>query len=329
MIENTSSVPEGGRQGDGRIEGHEAEQVHDARSASTVLGTRFRASREAQGRTLEECGRALKLPVRLLRQLEAGDYAGIDYGIYLRSYLTKYARHLGVPLEDIETVLQQQAPRQPALVSTGGVPRTRYLLERYAQAASYIVLTAIILVPVVWFGLRGGLGQRGATLLPLDSAPVGAHSGTKSAAGRTPQASSGNTSAGTGQGSQAQQPLQASIAPFSAMHEVDSDSLKAPVPARPQAVAASQGLSINLNAPSWVQVTNGDGKRLEYALLPAGASRHYGGNGAQTLNVSIGNAGAATVSLDGKPVDLSAYRHANVAHFQADLGDGTTSTTGG
>lgn len=330
MTDNQSPVPEDGRQGDGRVVGHGAMAGHEARSASETLGVRLRAARQARDWTLEECGRALRLPVRLLRQIEAGDYAGIDYGIYLRSYLTKYSRHLGVAVDAVEAALSQQAPRQPTLVSTGGIPRSRYLLERYAQAASYIVLTAIILVPVAWFGLRGGLGRKGAMLLPLDSTPVGVHAPGQASPTNLPQrAAQAGAQQPRVRDPAIQRPLQASMAPFSAMREADLEAVKAPPPARQQASQAGQGLSIHLDAPSWVQVTDSAGKRLEYALLPAGASRTYGSDAASSLNVSIGNADAAQVSLDGKPVDLASYRRANVAHFQADLKDGTTSDSGG
>ncbi|MDE2314885.1 MAG: DUF4115 domain-containing protein, partial [Xanthomonadaceae bacterium] len=63
-----------------------------------------------------------------------------------------------------------------------------------------------------------------------------------------------------------------------------------------------------------------DGTRLEYGLLPAGASKTWRSD--QPLDVRIGNAGDAQVSIDGQPVALDGFRHANVAHFRMRIADG-------
>jgi cytoskeleton protein RodZ len=56
--------------------------IDHAPSQEGHFGARLRAAREARGYTVEACGQALRLPVRLLRQLEAGEYGGIDYQVY-------------------------------------------------------------------------------------------------------------------------------------------------------------------------------------------------------------------------------------------------------
>jgi len=143
------------------------DHVHEA-----GFGSRLRAAREARGYTVEACGQALRLPSRLLRQLEAGDYSGIDYQVYLAGYLGKYGRHVGVDEEAIQAEVARLTPRQPELVVTGGVSHSRYLLERYVTAATYVVLTAVIVVPMVWLGVRGTLDRDMPRLAPLDATPV-------------------------------------------------------------------------------------------------------------------------------------------------------------
>src|SRR5690625_825238 len=66
-------------------------------SLPTRLGHQLRAAREAQQRDIETCAHDLRLPARVLKKLEAGDYAGIDHGVYLRNYLTSYAACVGLP----------------------------------------------------------------------------------------------------------------------------------------------------------------------------------------------------------------------------------------
>ena len=184
------------------------------------FGSRLRAAREAKGLDIETCGQALRLPVRVLRQLESGDYAGIDYQVYLAGYLTKYGRYVGVNEAAIQAELTRLTPVQPTLVATGGISHSRYLLERYARAATYVVLTAAIVVPTIWLGVRGTLDRDVSHLAPLDAKPVAqadlpaaaaSTAGTPLAGSQAPAvASKPAEPAADAQ----EQPLLASMAPF-------------------------------------------------------------------------------------------------------------------
>jgi cytoskeleton protein RodZ len=80
---------------------------------------------------------------------------------------------------------------------------------------------------------------------------------------------------------------------------------------------------LSLDQASWVEVTTADGSRLEYGLLPAGSSKTW--TSEQPLDVRIGNATGAQVTVDGTPLALDAYRRANVAHFRVQDGKPTPS----
>jgi cytoskeleton protein RodZ len=292
------------------------------------FGSRLRAAREARGYTIEACGQALRLPVRLLRQLEAGEYGGIDYQVYLSGYLTKYGRHVGVDEEAIQAELARLAPaqRQPDLVVTGGVSHSRYLLERYVTAATYVVLTAIIVVPMVWLGVRGTLDRDMPRLAPLDATPVAQQDApAASSSSATSVASAAQPQATTPAESRPedQQPVLASMAMFPPLDHSASKTPLATSVAAPAAAATGQGshdLTLNLPAASWVEVTDATGQRLEYGILPAGTQKSYHSNSA--LDVRIGNANGAQASVDGQPVPIETFRRANVARFRVDVRDG-------
>src|SRR5690349_13921007 len=286
---------------------------------SASFGNRLRAAREARGLDLDACAHVLKLPARVLRQLESDQREGIDYAVYLASYITKYARHLGVDEDAIQAELANLKRAEPTLAATGGMSHSRYLLERYATAATYVVLTAVIVVPMVWLGVRGTLDRDLSHLAPLDATPVAqldapAHVASRIAiaAVKAPSGKAATTAPAE------EQPLMASMAPFPGL---ESGSLTAARPeaatATPAPVVAAPGehsVSLTLDQASWVEVVAADGSRLEYGLLPAGTSKTW--NSAQPLDVRIGNVGGAQVSIDGQPLVLDAYRRANVAHFR-------------
>jgi len=298
-------------------------------SAQPSFGSRLRAAREARGLDLEACANALRLPVRVLRKLELDQYDGTDSKVYLGSYIAKYGRHLGINDASIQLEVDRIRQVDAPLVTSGGISHSRFLFDRYATAATYVVLTLVIAVPTLWFGVKSTLDRDITHLAPLDAAPVAQQeqAGTSTPAmvaadrARQPAAPVQASAADTA----SEQPLLASMAPFPSLA---SDTRPA-VPAPPEAmVAAGSGghqLELTLSAPSWVEVTRADGTRLEYGLLPAGSHAVYHSD--QPLNVSIGNVGGAQVAIDGQAVGMDDFRRANVAHFRVQVQDGKASAT--
>jgi cytoskeleton protein RodZ len=306
------------------------------------FGSRLRAVRESRGLDLETCGHALRLPVRVLRQLENNEFSDIDYQVYIGGYIRKYARHLDIDDAEAEAAIAKLKPSQPPLVATGGVSHSRYLLDRYATAATYVVLTLVIAVPTVWLGMRGTLTHDMSHLAPLDAAPVAqqdapppaqATSGSSAKAPLSNVATLAQASnpapavAASAARAVEQQPLLASMVP---VPNLDSDANVTPSAANTADAAAvgsgSHSLTLSLPNSSWVEVIGKDGSRLEYGLLPAGTDKTYRSD--QPLEVRIGNSTGAQVSVDGQPMVLDPYRRANVAHFRVDIQDGKAAPTG-
>jgi cytoskeleton protein RodZ len=292
------------------------------------FGSRLRAAREARGLDIEACAHSLKLPARVLRQLEADQREGIDYAVYLASYITKYARYLGLDEDSIQAELASIKRVAPTLVATGGMSHSRYLLERYATAATYVVLTAVIVVPMVWLGVRGTLDRDMSHLAPLDATPVAQQDVPARPVG-TAAAAAPSVTRPTAPPPAEEQPLLASMAPFPGLESgnlatrAPAPSAAPPVAAPPAGTASGHSLTLSLDQASWVEVTTADGSRLEYGLLPAGSSKTW--TSEQPLDVRIGNATGAQVTVDGTPLALDAYRRANVAHFRVQDGKPTPS----
>jgi cytoskeleton protein RodZ len=293
-------------------------------SHAVSFGSRLHGAREARGLDLEACAHTLKLPARILRQLERDQHEGIDSKVYLASYIGKYGRYLGINEASIQVELDRIRQVETPLVATGGISHSRFLLDRYATAATYVVLTAVIVVPMIWLGVRGTLDRDLTHLAPLDAAPVAQIEAPAAEAAKT----DGQTPVNLLQPAQQvappaqDQPLLASMAPFPSL---ENSSL---TPARPTLPVVETGvgdhsLSVTLTSASWVEVVQADGTRLEYGLLPAGTSKTY--HSSQALDVRIGNANGAQVVIDGATVGLDDFRRANVARFRVRMQDGKAS----
>jgi len=307
--------------------------VHVFDDLTASFGGRLRAAREARGFDLESCGHALRLPARVLRQLESNTYDGTDYQVYLASYISKYGHYLGID----EAVIQAEIARikrseptlnEPTLVATGGISHSRYLFERYATAATYVVLTCVIAVPTIWLGVHGALNSDVSHLAPLDAAPVAQQDAPAPAASVAARIAAATTlpppSVKPPQVSD--QPLLASMMPVPNLGNDLATPAKAADPAAATVGGGQHSVQLTLADASWVEVTGADGSRLEYGLLPAGTVKTYRSD--QPLEVRIGNATGAQVSVDGQPMALDGYRRSNVAHFRVQMQDGKATPSG-
>lgn len=292
-----------------------------------TFGSRLRAAREARGLDIESCAHVLKLPARVLRQLERDQYDGSDSKVYLASYIAKYGRHLSINEASIQVEMDRIRQVEAPLIATGGISHSRFLLDRYATAATYVVLTAVIVVPMIWLGVRGTLDRDLSHLAPLDAAPVAqldANAVPDSAAVSPKQALLPMVPPTIAPVQN--QPLLASMAAFPDLESNDSfsiSSLPVATSAKADVGTGTHSLTLSLSANSWVEVVSADGERLEYGLLPAGANKTYHSD--KPLDVRIGNASGAQVSIDGKTLGLDEFRHANVAHFRMQTQDGKAS----
>lgn len=278
--------------------------------ADMSIGMRMRIGREQRGWTREDVAIRLKLQAGLVRRIEEDDYSGIAHTVYLRGYLTSYARLLGLPAALAEQVVATSGQEMP-LVSTGTVSRSRYMLDRYSVSATYLILTGLVIGPAVWLATHGGLEQNLARTVLLD-APATTLSVEPQGGGLLPDGTVDAQMPPPPAPVLAQpdpSPIVASMAPFATMPQPPV----APVAAE-SVPAGTHSLTLKLKQASWVEVTSASGEKLEYGLLTAGTERRYSSDG--VISVRIGNAEGAEIVADGQAIDLAPFRRANVAHLK-------------
>ena len=291
-----------------------------------TFGHRLRTAREAKGLTHSDVAQRLRLPLRLIGRLEQDDYSGMEEGVYLRGYLSSYARLVGVPTVAAETIASQHT-HAAQLVATGKVSRSRYLIDRYSVSATYLILTGLIVVPAVWLATHGGLEQNLARTTPLDSpttiqlppqTPIDSTASDTAAADTTRNVTTDiatppvDTTAGVAADAPKQeQPVVASMAPFASQSAVPSPSQDS---SASHVGSGAHSMTLKLSQASWVEILATDGSKLEYGILPAGSERSYSSD--KPVSVRLGNAEGAEVRVDGKSIDLAPFRHANVARLR-------------
>jgi cytoskeleton protein RodZ len=247
---------------------------------SLGCGSRLRKAREAAGLTEAEVAERLKMPVRVVRSLEAEDWSRLGAPVFVRGQLRSYSRLLGLTTAPMVAASGVAPIEPPVLVPRVHTPPIQRLLEQVARRLIYIVLTAAIAVPI-WLATRPHLGIVAHDAAPLD---VPANLGRAEHPAPRDAGSADDPS-----------PLVASLAPL------------------PASAPVAPALALRLTGDSWVQVTAPDGRMLEQALLHAGDSRRYAAG--EVAQVILGDSNAVKVERDGKAVDLAPFARSNVARF--------------
>lgn len=312
MAETTDSA--GARQGD----------------AFSDTGELLRRAREAQGLTIQQVAQSLHLDAWILEALEANRFKDIGAPVFVKGHLRKFAAEVGVSQEAVMEAYYraEDTPDTPMLVTDTLTRPAGGGRGRGAVIALSIMLVALIAL-VVWLWLRGpGLlapwfdsasqttpvtpgepfvSQADSAVAMDDPAAV-----TQGPAG---PANSGGTEAADGAGTNSGDPIRLDDSAASG-----SVSAPATTPVAPEEVSSDalpEGmirLSISVANDSWVEIYDGNNRRLFFDLGKAGTRRTV--TGSPPLQVLLGNAEGAEVILNGAPYEIPAgTRRGKTARF--------------
>lgn len=251
-------------------------------------GEQLRKAREAAGLSLGEVAGQLRMPVQVVAALETEQWERLGAPVFVRGQLRSYARLLGV---DIDGLLEQArlAPVEPPkLVSHTHTPRLKRAAENLGRRAVYVVITAVLAVPI-WYVISSTSSNAPPSTASLDVVPPA------EVVAEAPAA-------------------QAPAAPVAAAQQ-DGPYIASMAPAmnRPAAPAPAAALALTFKGDSWVEISAPDGSVVEKALIPAGQTRSFAAG--QVGRMVLGNAAEVEVQQASGSVDLGPYKRGNVARF--------------
>lgn len=269
------------------------------------IGLQLTRARQKNGLSTEQVGQQLKLPIAIVDAMEREDWQRLGAPLYVRSYLGSYLRLLGLPAELAERVASGAS--SPRLVSMASRSRMRHTFDRSLRNLVYLVMTAVLVVPVVLVVRHYQAADRPASLTLEPDAVLREAGALDDGAPAGPAVTPPPALADA-----ATAPVDAPAAPAPAA---------TPAPLRPDAVMASivpaaatgDGLLLRFRGESWVDVVDARGQRIERGLVAAGQERRFGPG--QVARITLGNADAVDVLAGGRAVDLAPFRSANVARF--------------
>jgi cytoskeleton protein RodZ len=273
-----------------------------------AVGARLRAAREARGLTREALAMAARLPLSVIGHIEAGRFEALGAPIYARGFLRSYARAVDIPEVVVDAALRNLRADEPTLVVANPASLMDRFAARYKNPLVYALLTLVVVVPLVFIATPQAPRDGAQAFAPLDADLAPTDRSAAKAVPRTPSPH-GSVVEGVAAPEVPPAPVMASMAPVAA----------------PIAAPRSPGsriLVLKVSEPSWVELTLSDGRRLEYAQLPAGTTREYVFEGGADL--VVGYVPGVVATLNGRTIDLNAVANRNVARMR--VGDAASAT---
>ncbi|RPD88706.1 helix-turn-helix domain-containing protein [Luteimonas sp. 100069] len=254
-------------------------------ASSPGVGEQLRDARMEAGLTVAEAATRLRMQIRVVEALEAGNWARLGAPVFVRGQLRSYLRLLQLPQSLADTVPDAVSAEPPALTPRTYTPPMQRMLDKAMGRAVYVVITALIAVPV-WVATRTHVDDR----RPAEIASLGL----------------GDAEVGQAQRSVRPTPVTASLGAMPKRNRAE------PAPEEVGPTAGSE-LLLRFSGDSWLEVIGHDGKQLEQTLVRAGQERRFAVG--SVARVKLGNASAVDVLHDGNVQDLSRFQRANVARF--------------
>jgi len=248
-------------------------------------GARLRREREARGLSQQQAAEQLTLDVSVVVALEANDFATLGAPVFARGHLRRYAGMLDLPADDILGGYQRSKgqPEQPTLV-----PRSRSEMLPVRG-------------PPKWpWVLGGGVAFLFAAAIAAYLSANGLH---------LPWSADSQSDAGSA-AANAPPAVSRAVVPDAPAANTPTNGARAAgeatlASAASAAVPAGQvSLLMRFAADSWVEIFDGNGKIVLYDLSKRGSERKV--TAVAPLSVTIGNAPAVSVAVNGRAVTLPA-----------------------
>ncbi len=275
--------------------------LEPAAPAAATLGQTLRAAREARQISLEDVNRHLKYSVRQLAALEADDYSGFPSRVLLQGVVRNYGKMLGVDPAQLASLLSTVLPETPPQPI---VPTYEATSFQDSPRSSGIRVMPFLVGGVAAILVGGALyfGSKADWKLDLFS-----HKGDKPASQAT-----------TSTEAQPDGAVPINLPPDAEADRAASEAPGADTVKEAGASAAApvgEGeLELSTTEAAWVEVRDGQGKKLLSQMLQPGQPLRT--QGTPPYRVKVGNAPRVTVTFRGQAVDLAPFLKGSVARLE-------------
>ncbi|MCZ2134837.1 MAG: DUF4115 domain-containing protein [Burkholderiales bacterium] len=308
--------------------------TEDTPSVAPAPGEQLRAAREAAQWTREDVAAKLKLSVRQISAMESGDWSALPERTFTRGFLRNYARLLGLDPDSvgIEQSAAQATPAtelKPTPIGIGEVAPESDNGPRNGAArwAVPTLLIAVIIAGGAYYHFSQGTGAAGgnvpaapapgatppeaATAAPAPATPDKGAAATTPAPGAIDPTRTANVISPPAPTVPDTPPPSAPTASADRTPAAPATTLPAPAPA---VKAGERRITLVFKGKSWTEVRS-KGEVIFSETAQPGTREFVG---ALPLSFVVGNASNVSVTIDGKPWDLTDLTRNDVARFRVE-----------
>ena len=288
-------------------------------------GGALRTARENQGLSIQDIASRLRLGPKQVESIEADNFAALPEPTIVRGFIRNYAKQLKInaePLLDAYNVLVPNADlRRLIIMPNANMKMTSY---KKPQPGRYLLaMLAAMLGLVVWLFYQNYVEKPNPTA--LSEGVNGGSAIGKSTLGTEPLPEAALPAAERESGLQTSTELTLPAPVADANVSIAAPVvtiLPAPVaPVEPAVLVPIEPipngmakLEFNATQETWVKVVDASNREIYNKIIFAGSRESI--EVTPPVNVTVGNAGATNLSMNGKLVDLAPHSRQNVAHIK-------------
>ena len=295
-------------------------------------GGALRTARENQGLSIQDIASRLRLGPKQVESIEADNFAALPEPTIVRGFIRNYAKQLKIsaePLLDAYNVLVPNADlRRHIIMPNANMKMTS---DKKPKPGRYLLaVLAAMLGLGVWLFYQNYVEKPSPTALS-----EGVNGGSANSESTPNESAIGKSTLGTEHLPEAALPaaeresgLQASTeltlpAPVADANVSNAAPVATILPAPVESAAlvpiapipnGMAKLEFNATQETWVKVVDSNGREIYNKIIFAGSRESI--DVTPPVNVTVGNAGATNLSMNGKSVDLAPHSRQNVAHIK-------------
>jgi cytoskeleton protein RodZ len=301
----------------------------DAHTRSRCGGA-LRTARENQGLSIQEIASRLRLSTKQIEAIEADNFAALPEPTIVRGFIRNYAKQLKInaePLLDAYNVIVPSAdPHELIVKPSANMKMTSY---KKPNTGRNLLLGFLALAGLgTWLFYQNYVEKPSPTApsvnlestepLPEAALPAAERAPELQAtteltlppadATVTPTPLDATTNQTDASASNTAPVVTAPIAPAAPIDALPTEPTIAPTP------TGMAKLEFSASQETWVNVIDFNGREIYSKTIFAGSRESI--DVKPPINVTVGNAGATSMSMNGKPVELAPHMRGNVARIK-------------
>ncbi|MTC25952.1 cytoskeleton protein RodZ [Providencia alcalifaciens] len=297
---------------------------NNTEQTSLTVGQLLFRAREHMGLTQEAVAERLCLKVSTVKEIEQDIHpAGVE-PTFLRGYIRLYARMVGIPENDINSLLKSDVPAQAPNVSpmqSYSLGKKRKKREGWLMKLTWLIVIILIAMIGIWWWQDHNAQQKDLLTMANQNDLVLTQQDTSSepVSNVTVDAPLANNNS-----AEQAEPAPVLTDAQTTTTNTETDSVKTiPLPNAPQTIPSvdrvqadatqtadmpavtSNGLTLSFSGQCWLEIRDANNKVLFSGMKNSGDKLEL--DGAQPYRLNIGAPANVTVQFQGKDVDLSRF----------------------